>query len=113
MKAKTDQLKVAENPILEESDPDCSCELLDTSLSGVGDSECSCSECLEANLQAFNELKQLEEERQSEIENKLTRRASSRVTLPRQPRTIDRNLSTNDQRTKTKVNDYQSINKTK
>ncbi len=38
----------------ESSDGDCTCELLDTSLSGVGDSDCSCSECLEANLQAFN-----------------------------------------------------------
>jgi hypothetical protein len=46
MKTRTDHLKIVEKAITEESDPDCSCELLDTSLSGVGDSDCSCSECL-------------------------------------------------------------------
>lgn len=96
MKCKTDHLKMPEKPVLEESEPDCSCELLDTSLSGVGDSDCSCSECLEANLEAFNELKQLEEEQEQASQNKLTRRASSRMTLPKQPAQIDRNLSTAD-----------------
>lgn len=37
---------------------DCSCEILyDTSLSNVGDSDCDCSDCLQANLNAFNEFK--------------------------------------------------------
>lgn len=41
---------------------DCSCEILyDTSLSNIGDSDCDCSECLEANLNAFNDLKNAEE----------------------------------------------------
>ncbi len=39
-------------------DMDCSCEILyDDELSNVGDSDCDCSDCLSANLNAFNEFK--------------------------------------------------------
>ena len=45
-----------------ETSMDCSCEILnDTSLSNIGDSDCDCSECLEANLNAFNQFKNDEE----------------------------------------------------
>lgn len=37
---------------------DCTCEILyETSLSNVSDSDCDCSDCLEAHLDAFNEFK--------------------------------------------------------
>ena len=46
MKGKKKTVNIVHDHKEISDDGDCSCEMLDTSLSGVGDSDCSCSECL-------------------------------------------------------------------
>lgn len=94
-----------------EDDGDCSCEMLDTSLSNVDGSDCSCSECLEANLEAFNELRaEEEEEEQKENENK-NNRGSTRVTSNKQTRGISRNTVRNDSKLNDQLTKYRSLGK--
>lgn len=77
----------------------------------MGDSDCSCSECLEANLAAFNELKEMEEETERQNNNRMTRRASSRVATKQQTNQVNRNNSNFNDKTRVKITDYKSVDK--